>query len=546
MCLATSGPAPWMIRFQLRLAQGVLCAVLGLLLSDWSGPSLQQCRSQPYVFLISSPHLPRSNIWRRSNSKHDGGRLLENCSRAAKPHVPEGLLSAVLCISGVLAGMSCRRSLRSHSTSKIARRGTHSVKAFMRRYGRLYQKKKKKPRATGPKMMKSGYWQEDLDAENEIDIFEWISPDELTDVESSSEVKNVREVAAFTRYPRCNPEVYDAPEYRAPPRNLQLSKSLKSPPALDQGRDASFVAEMSEQIANFGVDGYSFEGVDIVTSLPALKILLAFVDGTLAEDMRAKGVNTRMRGEAVQLDLLRIGRLAEAPDAITMGTVWNWLPEDANSNGANFNRRSYDVDFEQIVSGKETFRGPPSIRELNTPTHYRILEYKLGELKVVVRVPFVCSMPAVDADAVDNPWMAVECSTANRRDAGKLWGHTLSTKLAEMQVGNTGMLARAVVDKGWMVELQELTQEDLLLDRPSLEEETGALLGKLEEVLSRVRDVASCPGAVDRALYLQYCDAELRIIAPVLDEDLERLADKRISDDEVAEVLGMTPLHSSS
>lgn len=36
------------------------------------------------------------------------------------------------------------------------------------------------------------------------------------------------------------------------------------------------------------------------------------------------------------------------------GTVWNWVPENATNGTANFNKRSYDVNFERVVTGQDT------------------------------------------------------------------------------------------------------------------------------------------------------------------------------------------------
>ena len=51
--------------------------------------------------------------------------------------------------------------------------------------------------------------------------------------------------------------------------------------------------------------------------------------------------------------------------------------------------------------------------EVEDPLHYRILDYALGDLNLLVRVPVVCTMPTVDDGAMPNPGMAVACSTAN-------------------------------------------------------------------------------------------------------------------------------------
>ena len=375
----------------------------------------------------------------------------------------------------------------------------------------------------GPKKLKSGYWQEDVDIDDDIDVFEWFNAEELLG-DPPVQITNLREVAKYTIYPDGPPEDFDGPDYRPPPPKIQLAKGLKDPPMVDQGLERSFTADMRDEIAKFGDDGFSLQDADVVISFPALRTLLAFVDGTLTEDMRAKGLNNRRGSQAERIDLCRVGRLPDAPGSVFIGTVWNWVPENATAGTANFNKRSYDVNFEQVVSGRETVTGPYSVRELDDPVHYRVLHYEAGALKLAVRVPMACTVPRIDSEAMPNPGMSVECSTANERDSGELWGHTLSSKLAEMQFGNIGMLARAVVDKGSIVDLQELTQDDLKLDRPGIAQETEALMGRLIGLLKRVKQVADYPGCCDRVLYLQYCDAELRLIAPWSDEDLEMMS----------------------
>ena len=383
-------------------------------------------------------------------------------------------------------------------------------------------RKKSQPKHFGPKELKSGYWQEDLDIDDDIDVFEWFNAEELLG-DPPAKITEFREVAKYTIYPECSPERFDAPDYRSPPPKLQLAKGLKEPPEIDQGFGRSFTADMRAEIAQFGRDGFDLRSADVVISFPALQTLLAFVDGTLTEDMRSKGLNNRRGSQAERIDLFRVGRLPDALESMFIGTVWNWVPENATAGTANFNKRSYDVNFEQVVSGNDTITGPHSVRELDNPVHYRVLEYQLADLKLVVRVPVSCTMPRMDDEAMPNPGMGVECSTANERDAGDVWGPTLSSKFAEMQLGNIGMLARGIVDRGSIVDLQELTQDDLKLDRPGLAEETESLMGRLAGLLGRIKEVADCPGCCDRVLYLQYCDAELRLISPWSDEDLEML-----------------------
>eukprot|EP00913_Durusdinium_trenchii_P001099 g1007.t1 len=225
-----------------------------------------------------------------------------------------------------------------------------------------------------------------------------------------------QEVAKLTEHPDGETSTFDAPEYRPPPEKLQLAKGLKEPAELDQCLGRSFAGDMQDQMAEFGTS-FSMEDTDIIISFQAICTMLAWIDGTLTEDMRAKGLNTRRGSEPERVDLFRVGRLPDAPNAISIGTVWNWVPENATNGTANFNKRSYDVNFERVVTGQDTVDGPPSIRE-------------------------------------------------------------------------------------------------------------------------RIKEVADCPGCVGRVLYLQYCDAEIRVISPWTDEELKELETFRdVTDKEVEELV---------
>jgi len=447
-------------------------------------------------------------------------------------HKPPVSTRRILGLSEVLSGCFV-------GSAAVAALGRQSFTSRAARGNRQKPKKKRIKTHYGPKKLKSGYWQEDLEIDDDIDVFEWFNAEELLD-DPPVAVTDMKEVAKFTIYPDSEPQTYDAPEYRPPPPKLQLAKGLKMPPLLDQCPGRSFTADLQSQVAEFG-KGFSMENVDVVISFQALCTMLAFVDGTLTEDMRAKGLNTRRGNEPQRVDLFRVGRLPDAPDAISIGTVWNWVPENATAGSANFNKRSYDVNFQYVVTGRETIGGPPSIREVNDPDHYRILCYSLGDLNVLVRAPLACTMPTIDDSCMPNPGMAVQCSTANERDAGDLWGQNLASKFAEMKLGDVGMIVRGIVDKGFLIDVQELTQEDLKLDRfgkDSLEEEAEVLTGRVAGLLKRIKDVAGCPGCVDRVLYLQYCDGELRVILPWSDEELAELENFRdVTDKEVEELV---------
>lgn len=373
---------------------------------------------------------------------------------------------------------------------------------------------KKRKTSKGPRKLKSGYWQE-ADDEDDIDIFEWIAGEELED-EPPASLSGPREVAAFaTEEGVPKPFRYMAPEYRTPERRLQLQKAIKRPPPLDQDWERRFAADVAEAVSLYGREGASLAEADVVTSLSALRMLIGFVDGTMVEDFRAKGLNTRRRNEPELVDLMRIGRMAEAPKAIVLATVWNWVPSNATAGTGALNRMSYDVTYERAATGLPMLGGPPSTRDYDVPMNYRILEYDIGGLRMAVKVPVAARVPSVDRDDVEG--YGVQMHSVNRRDVGDLWGRNLATRYADMLLGDVGMVSRGVVDKGTLVDFQEVTRDDLRLDRPSVVAEAERLLGRLVGLINRVREVADCPGCQGRRLYLQYSDEELRVISPIPD-----------------------------
>jgi len=195
-----------------------------------------------------------------------------------------------------------------------ASRGRQSRRSALRT--RLYGKKKKKGKV--PKALKSGYWQES-DEEDELDIFEWFNAEDLLD-EPPATVCNLQEVAAYTQFSDGSAPVrYNALEYRMPPKHYQLQKGIKDTHVVDQGVQRSFANTIREAVALHGDGASAFEGADVVTSADALRMLIAFVDGTMTEDMRSKGMNTKRRSDAALVDLCRISRIPEAPEAITLG-----------------------------------------------------------------------------------------------------------------------------------------------------------------------------------------------------------------------------------
>jgi len=383
---------------------------------------------------------------------------------------------------------------------------------------RLAARRKKRKSSKGPKALKSGYWQEGEPDWN-VNIFEWISAEDLLD-EPPAELTSVREVAAYTEYPDgAVPEMYDAPEYRAPSMPLQLQKGLRPPPVVDQGLDRDFIEDLRDVVEYEPEAMQVLKDADVVTSLASLRMLLHFVDGTMTEDFRAKGMNTRRRSEAEQVDLMRLSRMAEAPKAIVMPCVWDWVPENMTINTGQLNQRSYTVGFQRAATGKGQPSGPPSVRNAQQPVHFRLLEYKVGDIKMVVRVPLSAQISSIDAEDLEGEGKVVDLESTNRRDTGDLWSRALDSRYATMKLADTAMVVEGIVDKGVLLEIRETTRQDLRLDRPSVEDEAAGLLGKLAGVIKRVHEVMASPGCQDKPMYLQFCDAELRIISPRFDDD---------------------------
>jgi len=385
-----------------------------------------------------------------------------------------------------------------------------------RRTGRFVPRPKKK-RSFGPKKLKSGYWQEG-DAEDDVDIFEWIAAEDLEE-DPPAQVTNVHRVGEFTAYDDFEPMVYNPPEYRTPEMKQTLKKGTKRLPLVDQDGERSFMWDMRNAL-NWCSDGkYNYEHLDVICSYEVLRTLMAFVDGSLTEDIRAKGKNTRRGVEAEMVDLIRIIRLPDAPQALGLATVWNWVPEAQTHKNPRLNRTTYDLSMQRLATGKPLLAGPRSIREDDGPEHWQLLEYDCGGLRLLVRAPVMSAMPSVDVDDVEGH--AVNVHTVNIKKAGNFWGSSLVSRYAEMQLGDVGMVVRGVLDRGTLVDIQELTREDLRLDRPLVASEADRLLGRLAGLIHRIREVASCAGAVGRPMYIQYGDAELQVVAPILDDDFE-------------------------
>jgi len=418
------------------------------------------------------------------------------------------------------------------SIAVLAAAGVTSFLRQRRRVPSTMLKAKKKRTSIGPKKLKSGYWQEDDDDDDDIDIFEWISAEDLED-EPPVTLSAVREIAAYSQLEDFPTERYAAPEYRPPERPLQLQKGIKKPPPLDETRERHFVHDVIEAVNSHGHDSYSLEELDVVASSSSIKMLLAFVEGSLTADMMAKGLTTRRRNEPVAVDLMRITRMRDFPNAICLSTVWNWVPSNSTASVGSLNRMSYDVSFERAATGKPLLAGPPSTRNPIEPLHYRMLECDCGGLRMLIRTPTMAMVPSVDVDDLEG--RGVEMESVNRRDVADLWGSTLPLRFAEMELGDVGMIVRGEVDKGSLTGLQEVTREDMRLDQPAVAAGAKRLLGGLAGLLRTVREVADCPGCKDRPLYIQFHDSELRIISPVFDGEFDE--SEEVDEEEVQEVL---------
>ena len=159
-------------------------------------------------------------------------------------HKPPVSTRRILGLSEVLSGCFV-------GSAAVAALGRQSFTSRAARGNRQKPKKKRIKTHYGPKKLKSGYWQEDLEIDDDIDVFEWFNAEELLD-DPPVAVTDMKEVAKFTIYPDSEPQTYDAPEYRPPPPKLQLAKGLKMPPLLDQCPGRSFTADLQSEVAEFG------------------------------------------------------------------------------------------------------------------------------------------------------------------------------------------------------------------------------------------------------------------------------------------------------
>lgn len=81
----------------------------------------------------------------------------------------------------------------------------HEHLASARQLRQKNSRKKSQPKRFGPKELKSGYWQEDLDVDDDIDVFEWFNAEELLG-DPPAKMTEFREVAKYTIHPECSPE----------------------------------------------------------------------------------------------------------------------------------------------------------------------------------------------------------------------------------------------------------------------------------------------------------------------------------------------------
>jgi len=409
-----------------------------------------------------------------------------------------------LTVATALALTSCRRPCRTQLSAK-------------KRPYRPFVKKSRK-RSELPNLIKSGYWQESVEAIADYDVYEWINQEMLWSA-PPAELKLQQKVAEFSRF-RDRHDEYDPPAYRSVPIKTALRKGIVEPYPLDEDSNHSLPAAMADALTSYGHGVEAFEDIDIVTSLEALELLLLFVDRRLPENMQARGQHTRRGHEGELLEMLRLGRLPHpaSQDAISIGSAFSWNPSADSYHLASASRRTYDYGFQQIATGNPLSNLTPTQRAVNNSRLDRqVLVFELGELRIMVQVPVPATVPTEDAPDLEGE--VVQMMTANCRNASAFWGRHLPSRYVMMLLGNVGFVARGVHTKGVVSILQELTLDDLRLDRPELPEQASDLLGQLAMLLQQIKDVANCPGAQGRNLSVYYCDAEVVIAAPRQDEE---------------------------
>jgi len=379
--------------------------------------------------------------------------------------------------------------------------------------------KKSRKRSELPNLFKSGYWQETIEAIADYDVYEWINQEMLWTA-PPAELKLKGKVAEFSRSSQDRHAEYDPPAYRSVPLKTALRKGLVPPYPLDEDDSHSLPDAITDVLASHGHGVEALKDIDIVTSLEALELLLLFVDRRLPENMEARGQHTRRGREAELLELLRVGRLADpaGAESISLGASFSWTPSADSHHLATANRRTYDYAFQQIATGSALSNLTPTQRQVDrSRIDHQVLIFDLGSLRIMVQVPVPATVPAEDASDLEGE--VVQMMTANSTNASAFWGRHLPSRYVMMLLGNVGFVARGVHNKGVVSVLQELTPDDLRLDRPELEEQASELLGQLEMLLQQIKEVANCPGAQARNVSVYYCDAEIVIATPRQEED---------------------------
>mmetsp|Transcript_82764 Transcript_82764/g.208353 ORF Transcript_82764/g.208353 Transcript_82764/m.208353 type:complete len:517 (+) Transcript_82764:79-1629(+) len=392
----------------------------------------------------------------------------------------------------------------------------------------------KKPRKA-QKILKSGASYEDKEAEDDLSIYDFIEAEEFFD-EPPTKVEGIKELAAYSILEGFGPYRYDPPEYRGCRIGSQLTKALTRPLPVDQREGTSLASDIRAALAEFGHgEDNPLEDADVICSLDGLRILIGWLDGSLAEDMRANGYHTHLRAQAASIDAFRISKMKEAPNAIVLGTCWTWAPNNQTTGTAARNLLTYTPSFVGLTTGGQFSRGAPSCSELDLAKHFRILKYKLHGLNIVVRVPVVATVPASEFETEEYEGQACDILTCQHRRAAAFWSFQMTSRYAMMKLSDVGLVARGVSRFGQLEQIQELTPEDIELDKPNSVEQAGLLLGSLAGLFRRIQEIAFCPGCMNRPLWLQYQDADLRVIS--VNEDFPE--DYTDDDEEESEALAL-------
>jgi hypothetical protein len=418
------------------------------------------------------------------------------------------------------------------------------------RNGAWHRPKHKLKTAFGPKLNSSGMGVWDFDpAIDRTEVFEWLAAEDFQGC-PPAEVTSLKEVASYTADSDIAVEdvrEYDCPEYRKPDgrfatRTLggkgKYSKQAIVFPPYDQDSELNrvFAKDMVTVIKRFGPEGHDMSQYDVVTSEEFLRTLVAFCSGEYQQDRQAVGFHQGRRRDPLSMDIARIGFHPEAPDTVFLGSVQNWFKSGSSERDDNI---SFLPDFKLEAIGVDTSSGsiPKKRYDMDREKHYRLLEYNLGELRMLVRVPVWARIPEAEADLVEGHGVEFEMARRNRH--GELWNRFLPSRLAVMQLSDTAMICRGCMGSHRSLDhVQEVTQVDIALDRPEAPVECGRMLGMAERILSELRDasqLAKETGYEDWPLYVNYKDAELRVLAPTFkefdqDEHYKKLRESKVKD----------------